>query len=53
MILVDKDIKKRVENGELIIEGYQESNLSNTSYDLSVDDIYTKTNAQSAGGVKE
>lgn len=39
MILVDKDIKKLARNKELIIEGYNEANVKNSSYDLVVDKI--------------
>lgn len=53
MILVDRDIKKKAANGELIAEGYDELNVSNTSYDLSVDTIYIKTDARHSDGVGE
>ena len=36
MILVDKDILKRVENGELIVEGYNAKNVNSISYDLTI-----------------
>lgn len=43
MILVDKEIKKRIQNGELIAKSkYQESNLNGVSYDLTVDVTYDK-----------
>lgn len=40
MILVDKDIKKRIAQKELIIEGYQEQNVNGVSYDLTADCVY-------------
>lgn len=40
MILVDKDIKEYVANKELIIAGYEESNLNGVSYDLTMDVAY-------------
>jgi deoxycytidine triphosphate deaminase len=40
MILVDKDIKKRIAQKELIIEGYQEQNVNGASYELTVDCVY-------------
>lgn len=40
MILVDKEIKDYVSKGELIVDGYQKNNVSNTSYDLTVASIY-------------
>lgn len=39
MILVDKNIRSRVEAGELIIEEYNESNVNCISYDLTIDKI--------------
>ena len=39
MILVDKDIKKYVDEGKLIINGYQESKLNSISHDLTIDQI--------------
>lgn len=39
MILVDKEIKRLVQEGFLIIENYQEKNVNNVSYDLTVDTI--------------
>lgn len=42
MILTDKDIKQRIEQGELILSGYCESNLNGVSYDLTVDSICSK-----------
>lgn len=40
MLLVDKQIKKLIENGELIIENYVADNLNGVSYDLTIDVIY-------------
>lgn len=41
MILVDKDIKERVnKNRELILDGFQEENLNGVSYDLTVYSAY-------------
>lgn len=40
MILVDKDIKERVANRELIISGYQEQCLTGVTYELSMDVAY-------------
>ena len=37
MILVDKDIKKYVANGQLITDGYVDGNLNGISYDLTMD----------------
>lgn len=39
MILVDKQIKQRIQAGELIIDGYQNENISNSSYDLTLNSI--------------
>ena len=39
MILVDKDIEKYIEQRQLIVAGYNESNLNGISYDLTVDVI--------------
>ena len=39
MILVDKEIQKMVQNGKLIKEGYEPSNLNSMSYDLTVDTV--------------
>ena len=40
MILVDKDICKRIDNGELIVSGYDEHNLNRVSYDLTIESVY-------------
>lgn len=37
MILVDKDIRERVSNKQLIIFGFEESHLNGVSYDLTMD----------------
>ena len=39
MILVDKNIRKKVEQENLISENYNENNLNCVSYDLTVDII--------------
>lgn len=39
MILTDKDIKQRIQKGELIIEGFNSNNVNSISYDLSIDKI--------------
>lgn len=39
MILVDKDIKKYIQEGKLITEGYDEANINSISYDLTIDKI--------------
>lgn len=36
MILVDKDIVKRIEQGDLISEGFNRERLNGVSYDLTV-----------------
>lgn len=36
MILVDKDIKSYIQEGQLIQAGYQEENLNGISYDLTI-----------------
>ena len=40
MILVDKDIKEYVARKELIISGYNETNINGVSYDLTIDVAY-------------
>ena len=40
MILIDRNIKERVEKNELIIENYLEENLTGISYDLRMDCVY-------------
>lgn len=42
MILVDKNIRKKVEQENLISENYNENNLNCVSYDLTVDKILAK-----------
>lgn len=42
MILVDSDIKKYVEERQLILSGYTEENLNGVSYDLTVDLVCDK-----------
>ena len=37
MILVDKEIKKLIEDHQLIIAGYCSENLNGVSYDLTID----------------
>lgn len=39
MILIDRNIKELVNNGELIITGYEESNVNSISYDLTIGSI--------------
>lgn len=39
MILVDKQIRELINNGMLIINGYNEDNLECVSYDLTIDKI--------------
>lgn len=46
MILVDKEIKQRILNGELISSGYDEGNVSCVSYDLTVDCIIMGENEE-------
>jgi len=41
MILVDYEIKKAVESGELIIDPYKEENVGPTSYDLTLSPHFT------------
>jgi len=43
MILVDKDIKRYVEQQQLILSGYTEDNLNGISYDLTVDTVLDTT----------
>lgn len=40
MILVDNDICEHVNNGELIVSGYDEHNLNGVSYDLTIESVY-------------
>lgn len=40
MVLVDKNIKKLAQSGQLISEGYNEDHVSSISYDLTIDCIY-------------
>lgn len=40
MILVDKEIRRRINNDELIITGYNDQNLNGVSYDLTIESIY-------------
>ena len=44
MILVDKDIKTRIQERKELIDpkDYKESNLNGVSYDLTIDVIYDK-----------
>ena len=42
MILVDKQIRELVNNGMLIVTGYDENNLGCVSYDLTIDKIISK-----------
>lgn len=46
MVLVDKEIKKRILNNELISEGYLEDNVGCISYDLTVDYIIVEENKE-------
>lgn len=46
MILVDKNIKSRIEQNELIVEGYNESGLSGVSYDLRIEYIIDDKGSQ-------
>ncbi|WP_238900033.1 hypothetical protein [Clostridium sp. YIM B02500] len=39
MILIDRNIKELVNSGELIIRGYDESNVNSISYDLTIGSI--------------
>lgn len=41
MTLVDKQIKSRVKDGQLIVESYDEKNLNCISYDLTIDFFIT------------
>ena len=43
MILVDKNIKELVENGKLVIDGFNPENLNGVSYDLTIDYILDST----------
>lgn len=40
MVLVDKDIKERINDKQLIIFGYNEDNVNGVSYDLTIECIY-------------
>ena len=40
MILVDKEIRKKVSEQQLILSDYNEKNLNGVSYDLTLDQIY-------------
>ena len=40
MILVDKDMKTRIANQELIISGYDENHVNGVSYELTIDVTY-------------
>lgn len=42
MILVDKQIRELVNNGMLIVTGYDENNLGCVSYDLTIDKIISE-----------
>lgn len=44
MILVDKNIKELVDDGKLIISGYNEKNINSMSYDLTIDYIIKPSN---------
>lgn len=44
MILVDKNIKKLVAEGTLIVKGYNENNVGAISYDLTIDKIIKPSN---------
>lgn len=41
MLLVDKEIKKKISEKQLIISGYNADNVNGASYDLTIDGIYT------------
>lgn len=45
MILVDKNIKELISQDKLIIEGYKEENVKNSSYDLVLDKIIKSSDA--------
>lgn len=51
MILVDKNIKDLVANGELIIEGYDKSNVNCISYDLTIGCILIPTEDEIDGNI--
>lgn len=46
MILVDKDIKRYVEQKQLILSGYTEENLNGVSYDLTIDTVLDMAGAE-------
>lgn len=42
MIIVDKQIKERVSQGQLIVENYKEENVGAVSYDITLDKVITE-----------
>lgn len=52
MILVDKNIKERVEKDKLIAVNYNENNVNCVSYDLSVDKILIKDKSSNSYYIK-
>ena len=53
MILSDNEIRKYVENKQLIVESYNERNLGGVSYDLTLDKIVGIDNGNSSKEVKK
>lgn len=49
MILVDHDIRTLVQEHQLIVEGFNDNNVSNCSYDLTIDKIYADTGKKGHG----
>ena len=47
MVLVDKDIRSRVANNQLIVKGFNEGNLGSVSYDLTMDHVCDSKNERS------
>ena len=43
-LLSDKDIKKNRDDGNIVIEPFEDSNLSNTSYDVTLGEWYYREN---------
>ena len=46
MILTDREIKELVENGEIVIDPFDESNVGPTSYDVTLSPHFISYEAQ-------